>query len=321
MKYPTNKNKLIILAAIIIAVLLFMLFSGSSENAVQEQITEIKPYIGDISVSVSTTGTVAPKNRLEIMPSVAGRIDSILVKEGDYVRVGQVLVLMSSTERAALIDAARLQGSAALKYWQDTYKPIQIVAPIQGTIIVRNAEPGQTVSSNPILVISDRLIVNAQVDETDIGRVRVGETAITTLDAHPEINISGKVSHIYYESMTVNNVTVYYVEIMPDKVPPEFRSGMNASIEIIQAERKNVLIVPSEAVMEEDGQAYIMVKTNDKTRPEKRAVKTGMVTSDKIEITEGLEESETLLVFGGISETRSEAPKNPLMPQMQRGRR
>ena len=321
MKYPTNKNKLIILAAIIAAVLLFMFFSGPSEDTVQEQITEIKPYIGDISVSVSTTGTVAPKNRLEIMPSVAGRVDSILVKEGDYVRVGQVLVLMSSTERAALIDAARLQGSAALKYWQDTYKPIQIVAPIQGTIIVRNAEPGQTVSSNPILVISDRLIVNAQVDETDIGRVKVGETAITTLDAHPEINISGKVSHIYYESMTVNNVTVYYVEIMPDKVPPEFRSGMNASIEIIQAERKNVLIVPSESVIEEDGQSYVMVKTNDKARPEKRAVKTGMVTSDKIEITEGLEESETLLVFGGISETRSEAPKNPLMPQMQRGRR
>lgn len=322
MKYPNKKTTLIILTLLLAALIIFFFFTKSSNNESQEKVTEIQPYIGNISISISTTGTIAPKNRLEIMPSVAGRIESILVKEGDRVKVGQVLILMSSTERAALIDAARLQGAQALKYWQDAYKPIQLVAPIAGTIIVRDAEPGQTVSTaDPILVISDRLIINAQVDETDIGKVSVGETAITSLDALPEMIVRGKVSHIYYESTTVNNVTVYYVEITPDTVPPEFRSGMSATIEIIQREKKDILIIPAEALIRETGQSYVMVKTGDKTPPEKRPVAIGMETTEMVEITNGINEFDTLLVFSELSQQNTPTSTSPLMPQMRRGRR
>jgi macrolide-specific efflux system membrane fusion protein len=312
-----SKKKIILIAVLAAALAAALLFIRQPESD-EQPVTEITPYVGSLRLAVATTGAVAPKNRLEIMPSVAGRVESILVREGDYVRVGQVLVLMSSTERAALIDAARLQGAQALKYWQEAYKPIQIVAPIQGTVIVRNAEPGQTVNTaSAIIVISDRLIVKAQVDETDIGRVVTGQSAEMSLDSHPEILVGGRVSHIYYESTTVNNVTIYYVEITPERIPPEFRSGMSATVDIIQSEKKDILIIPLEALIIEGGESYVMVKTG--VAPEKRHVTTGISTEENIEITGGITKDTILLVFGTVLSTgQSEAKKNPLMPQIRR---
>ncbi|MCL1910621.1 MAG: efflux RND transporter periplasmic adaptor subunit [Leptospirales bacterium] len=316
-----NKKKAVLFAALIIlAVVLFAVFKKSSGKDNVQKTTEIIPYKGDLRIAVSATGAIAPKNRLEIMPPVGGRIESILVKEGDYVRVGQVLILMSSNERAALIDAARLSGAQTLKYWQDAYKPIQIVAQIQGTVIVRGAEPGQTVNnSSVVLVISDRLIIKAQVDETDIGKVVVGQRAETSLDSHQEILVGGIVSHIYYESTVVSNVTFYYVEIMPDRVPPEFRSGMSATVDIIQSEKKDILIVPHEAISTENGQMYALVKTGVKTAPEKRQVTIGMTTNDSVEITGGITEDDVIVVYGSsLTGGQIENKTNPLMPQMRR---
>ena len=317
-----GKKKIVLLAALIIlAIVLFAVFKKSSGKSNAQKTTEIIPYMGSLRIAVSTTGTIAPKNRLEIIPPMGGRIENILVKEGDYVRLGQVLILMSSSERAALIDNARLQGAQTLRYWQDTYKPIQIVAQIQGTVIVRSAEPGQNVTnSSVVLVISDRLIIKAQVDETDIGKVVIGQRAETSLDSHPEILVGGRVSHIYYESTVVNNVTVYYVEIMPDTVPPEFRSGMSATVDIIQSEKKDILIVPQESISVENDQTYsVLVKTGVKSAPKKRQVTIGMVTNDSVEITGGITADDTLIVYGSsLTGGQVENKKNPLMPQMRR---
>lgn len=317
-----SKKKLVAIAVVIAALAVWIVYGcGDDKPAAADLPTETKPTVEDLRTTVSTTGTVEPKNRLEVMPSVAGRIESILVNEGDSVKTGKVLALMSSTERAALIDAARLQGQAALNYWKSTYNEIQIVAPISGTVIVRNAEPGQTVNtSSAIIVISDRLIVKAQVDETDIAKVKVGQEAETVLDSHPELTVPGKVSHIHYESVTVNNVTVYNVEITPNVVPDEFRSGMSATVDIIQNEKKNALTVPIEAVTYEGDAQYVTVKPiNPQQQPEKRAVKTGITAEDKIEITEGLAPEDTILVFAQSFNFQAtgdnDGKTNPFMPR------
>jgi len=185
-----------------------------------EVVKEISPVIGSIETFISSTGTILPKNRLEIKPPVNGRIEKILVKEGDEVKTGDILALMSSTERAALIDAARAKGEDALKYWEETYKPIPLLAPIDGEVIVETTQPGQTVTtSDPIVVLSDRLIVRAQVDETDIGKISLNKKAIITIDAYPDTKINSTVEHIYYESKTVNNVTIYEVDLIPEEIP------------------------------------------------------------------------------------------------------
>src|SRR5262249_53194260 len=145
----------------------------------------------------------------------------------------------------ALLDAARLQGGAdSLKEWEDVYKPTALIAPIDGEVIVKAVNPGQTVTpTDDVIVLSDRLIVQAQVDETDIGKVKIGQTVDITLDAYPDIQLTATVNHIYYESKIVNNVTMYAVDLLPDHIPDVFRSGMSANVQIIQAQKDHVLLV------------------------------------------------------------------------------
>src|SRR6185436_13241208 len=101
---------------------------------------------------------------------------------GDWVKKGQILAWLSSSERAALLDAARARGPEEVKKWEELYKPTPMLAPIAGTLIARNFEPGQGVNaSDGVLVLSDRLIVRANVDETDIAQLRVGQAARLTL--------------------------------------------------------------------------------------------------------------------------------------------
>ena len=87
---------------------------------------------GDIEMRVTSTAVVQPRNRLEIKPPIAGRIEQVLVREGQTVDKGQVLGWMSSTERAALLDAARTRGPEELQRWEELYRPTPIVAPIRG---------------------------------------------------------------------------------------------------------------------------------------------------------------------------------------------
>jgi macrolide-specific efflux system membrane fusion protein len=231
------KNKMILV--FVIGVVGILSFIGWRKFVVKGEASEavrvIHPKLADIQTVISTTGTVLPKNRLEMHPSVSGRIEQVLVKEGQQVKAGDIVVVMSSTDRAALLDAARGQGEEVLKYWQDVYKPIPLAAPINGQVIVGTVQPGQTVSSaDAVIVLSDRLIVRAQVDETDIGKVKDGQAAVVTLDAYQDVKINAVVDHIYYESKTVNNVTQYMVDLIPETVPDFFRSGMNANVDLVQ---------------------------------------------------------------------------------------
>src|SRR3989338_235219 len=212
-----KKIKMLIIIPVLLIIAAFIVIRIKPKTNSQELIKEISPTLGSIQSVISTTGIVLPKNRLEIKPPVNGRIESVLVKEGQSVKTGEVLAWMSSTERAALLDAAQGQGEEKLKYWQETYKPIPLLAPIDGEVIVATTQPGQTVSaSDAVAVLSDKLIVRAQVDETDIGKIKLNQKAIITLDAYPDTKIKAKAEHIYYESQTVNNVTIYKVDLVPE---------------------------------------------------------------------------------------------------------
>ena len=130
------KLKITLLVLVLLVAAVFVIIKIRTKPSGNEAIQEISPTMGSIRVIVSTTGTVLPKNRLEVKPPVNGRIESILVAEGEGVKKGQTLAWMSSTERAALLDAAEAQGEEALKYWQDVYKPIALLSPIDGEVIV-----------------------------------------------------------------------------------------------------------------------------------------------------------------------------------------
>jgi macrolide-specific efflux system membrane fusion protein len=248
-----NLSKFWKIGAVLLGLFLLMrMFSSCSAPKDHLQaVRSVKVQKGDLEVQVTSTGSVKPYNRVEIKSPIPGRIDEVLVQEGDQVHQGQVLALMSSTERAAIMDAARSQGAETLKRWQDAYKEAPLLAPLDGTIIVRAFEPGQTVSTtDAVVVLSDRLIVEALVDETDLASIQLGQKTMIQLDAYPKETFLGKVYHIKYESTLVNNVTVYAVDVLPEKMPPSFLSGMTANVTFIVKEKKGVLLLPSEAVVE-----------------------------------------------------------------------
>jgi len=292
-----KKLKIGLIIGVILIVAIFIVTKFMPKADTTSIVKEISPTVGSIQTIISTTGTVLPKNRLEVRPPVGGRVESILVKEGQKVKAGETLAWMSSTERAALLDAARGQGEEKLKYWQEAYKPIALLSSIDAEVIVATTQPGQTVTiADAVVVLSDQLIARAQVDETDIGKIKLGQKAIIILDAYPNTKINAIVEHIYYESKTVNNVTVYEVDLVPETVPEFFRSGMNATIDFIEKSKEAILIVPVEAVYKDKERSFVLIKNEGQVEPIVQTVKLGITDDKNIEIISGVTDKDTLIL-------------------------
>ena len=317
----TKKMGIFLIILIILAGSIGYIAIVKQKKSSDEVVKTISPSMGSIRTFISCTGTVLPKNRLEIKPPVNGRIESILVKEGDKVKIGDILALMSSTERAALLDAARGKGEKTLKYWEEVYKPIPLPAPIEGEVIVATTQPGQTVTtSDAVVVVSDRLIVRAQVDETDIGKITGDMKAAITLDAYPDKKIKAKVEHIYYESQTVNNVTVYLVDLLPNETPDFFRSGMNASVDFMQQDKKDILLLPVDAIQKENGENYVLLEQANSKELLRTRVTLGISDDKNVEIVSGVNENDKVI----MKSKKYTTPKNgaggtnPFMPSRKR---
>jgi macrolide-specific efflux system membrane fusion protein len=295
---------MIALGAALVALFVAVAYFWGVRSASAPAFHEVAVTRGNIEVSILANGTVQPRNRLEIKPPIAGRVEQVLVQEGQIVGKGQMLAWMSSSERAALLDAARARGPEEVKRWEELYKATPIVSPIQGTVIKRNVEPGQSFTSNDaVLVIADRLIVEAQVDETDIAQVKTKQKAHITLDAYPDEPIPAAVEAIAYEAKTVSNVTTYTVDVLPVRVPPFMRSGMTVSVAFQVALKEGVVRVPSRALTVRDGRAYVQVTANG--RREERTVEAGLSDGKYTEIVDGLGEGDKVLVTQIKAEKRA----------------
>ncbi|MFH1825845.1 MAG: HlyD family efflux transporter periplasmic adaptor subunit [bacterium] len=299
------------------AIILVGLFLVGCAPKKSEEYKTVKVSSGNIKAEIPTTGIVMPRNRLEIKPPIAGRVEQILVQEGRNVSKGQILAWMSSNDRAALLDAARAKGEEEVKHWEDVYKPAPIIAPLSGFIIQRNVEPGQSVGvSDAILVMADKLIIKAQVDETDIGRIAKEQNVVIELDAYPGKEIVGKVEHIAYESETISNVTVYNVDVLPAKVPDYFRAGMSATVNFVQDEKSDVLLLPLNVVEKKGERSYVFIKDKaDKIKAEQ--VKIGLENTVNVEIVSGLAEGDEVirptkaLTAKYLGDNRRRGPMNP----------
>ena len=270
----------------------------------------------NISEFVDTTGAVAPLNRVEIQPSAGGRIEQILVDEGAKIKTGQVLALMSSSDRVAILDAARAMGEEQYNYWQEAYKPIKVVAPLDGTVILKNVVEGQTVGQSTVLfAMSDKLILAANVDESDVGKIKEGQPAFIILDAYPDSPVKGSVFQILDEGTNQSNVITYSVKIKPDTVPVFFKSQMTANIKIEVARKRAALLIPAAAVtIDPSGKTAVITEVTDK-KPVYKKIETGLDEGDLVEVTRGLEKGDTVMFQGkGYKAQQASGGTNPLMP-------
>ena len=154
-------------------------------------------------------------------------------------------------ERRDAVAAAREEVSRA----QTNLSYAVITSPIDGVVISKSVEEGQTVAasySTPELFTIAKdlkdMRVKANVDEADIGGVKVGQRVTFTVDAYPNDTFEGAVTQVRQEATTTNNVVTYEVVISAPNQDLKLKPGLTANVNIYTEEIKNVLSVPSKAL-------------------------------------------------------------------------
>src|SRR2546422_2358597 len=240
----------------------------------------------------------AAKSSLRLSEVALERSESLLKrKESLFERklVSPEEIEIARTERNT--DKARVdvnheevaRASGAVQSAQEYLKKTVFHSPIDGTVTQLNVERGEIVMvgtmNNPgtvVLSVADlrRMKVEADVDETDVASVRLGQTATVKVDALPDTTLTGRVVEIanspkVSELGTQEQQTNFVVDVMIDHPPPTLRPGMTADVEIKTGTRSNVLHVPIQAVVVRTAEELEKAKT----RKPGRAGKGGSATA------------------------------------------
>ncbi len=151
--------------------------------------------------------------------------------------------------------AAVKQADAALHQAQVDLDHTVITAPVDGVVLARNVDVGQTVAASfqaPVLfVIANDLAhmqVNASIDEADIGRVRAGQDVTFTVDAFPDQTFDGRVEQVRLQPVTTQNVVTYNTIISVENPGLRLMPGMTATVSVVVRKRANTLRVPASAL-------------------------------------------------------------------------
>jgi len=183
------------------------------------------------------------------------------------------------------------RSEAAVQSAQDNLRKTIFHSPIDGTVTQLNVERGEIVMvgtmNNPgtvILSVADlrRMKVEADVDETDVASIRLGQTATVKVDALPDTTLTGQVAEIanspkMSELGTQEQQTNFVVDVMIDNPPPTLRPGMTADVEIKTATKKDILHVPIQAVVVRTAEE--LAKAKAKAGKRGRAGKEGSATA------------------------------------------
>lgn len=304
------------LAALVPALVLGALLWSPGQDPAPRYVTA-EARRGDLTVTVTATGTLQPVNQVEVGTEVSGTIETVEVDYNDRVRVGQVLArldtdklqaqerqseaalalaragvreaeatLVETRNKLARIkelsakglasqedrDAAEaaharaqaalavarakvVQAEAQLDADRTALEKAVIRSPIDGIVLKRQVEPGQTVAASlqtPVLfTLAENLAqmeLNAAVDEVDVGQVAAGQQASFSVDAYPERRFPATVTQVRYAPEEVDGVVTYGTVLAVDNSELLLRPGMTATVDIVVARREDALLVPNAAL-------------------------------------------------------------------------
>ncbi|MDI3510489.1 MAG: HlyD family secretion protein [Betaproteobacteria bacterium] len=188
-------------------------------------------------------------------------------------------------------------ASAARRSAQVRLKETEIAAPAQARVLARSVEPGQIVQPGRALLtlaLSGPLQLVAQVDERYLEQLAPGQPANVLADAYPTQMFKAQVLSIA-PLVDVQRGAVEVKFSLPDPVPDFLREDMTVSVEVETARREQALVLPLNALRGEGDAAPTVWVARD-GRVEARAVRLGLRTLASVEVTEGLEAGETVLV-------------------------
>ena len=203
-------------------------------------------------------------------------------------------------------EAAVKQREALLKQAQVDLERTIIRAPVNGTVILRNIDAGQTVAASlqaPVLftIAQDLrdMQVEAAIDEADVGRLGVGQQASFTVDAFPRRNFTGEIRQIRKSPVNVQNVISYTVVISAANPDQSLLPGMTANVRVVVDSRDNVLKVANAALRFRPAPGRLWIPGPD-GQPKAVAVRTGLTDGTSTELLEGpLKEGDEIIIGTG----------------------
>jgi HlyD family secretion protein len=219
--------------------------------------------------------------------------------------VRNVAVSLADVSRAkAQVD----QAQAALSQSDEDLRNSTITSPMDGIVLSRDVEVGDAVSSILVLGSQATLIMTlgdvssvyvlGKVDQSDIGRVYVGQPARIVVESFKDKKFYGKVTKISPLGVEKDNVTTFEVRVSIQNFTGELKSNMSANAEIILEEKKGVLMLPEAAVIyDKDRKTFVEVPDlNEKTGRRRLPVELGISNGIKTELVAGLKEGQQVVL-------------------------
>lgn len=205
-------------------------------------------------------------------------------------------------------EAQVAQAQASLKQLEEQLGYTTITAPIDGVVLSRDVQVGDAVSSILVLGSTATLVmtlgdthqvyVKGKVDESDIGKVYLGQSARIKVQSFPDKTFYGKVTKIAPLGVEKDNVTTFEVQISIDNPGGELKSNMTANAEIVLEEHRNVITIPEQAVIyDRNRNATVMIpdphgKDGERSVP----IKIGLSNGSRVEVTSGLSAGQTVVL-------------------------
>lgn len=298
------------------------------------QVVAVEARRQPVTESLALIGSIAANELIELKSEIDGTIQEILFREGQQVEKGQLLIRLDETKLAAdvaefesnfklgqanferakqlaqekLISLSEYDQAAAtfdvrqatLNRKQRELKDTRITAPFSGVIGARNVSPGQVIARNTLLtwlVDVDPVKVELNVPERFLGQLQLGQTLDLTVAAFGTNQFHGKVYFIAPAVDPTTRTTLVKAEIPnPNQ---ELKPGMFANLELNLQVRENAIVIPETALsqlVEGGGAVVFVVDGAGKAQPLK--VKLGVRMAGKVEVLEGIETGDRVIVEG-----------------------
>jgi HlyD family secretion protein len=210
-------------------------------------------------------------------------------------------------DELAGLESAVASSQAALEQRQIQYDDTIVTAPFDGTVTQRYAVEGAYVtpstsasstasaSATSILALAQGLEIVAQVPEIDIGQLSRGQKVEIVADAYPDTKFYGEVKRIAPEAIEENGVTSFEVRVSLLTGQDKLRSKMNVDVTFLGQELDNAMVVPTVAIVTQQGQTGVMI-LNEDNKPQFQPVEIGLTIEDKTQILQGLESNRRVFI-------------------------
>jgi HlyD family secretion protein len=309
----------------------------NSQVSKGQLIAQIDPASFDSQVEQARANLLSAKANLE--KSEAVLLDSNRVYERNESLYQKNLIARSDLESSetnalsarAQVSAAKAQiaqAIAALTYAETNLKYTRIVSPVDGIVVSRNVDIGQTVAASfqtPTLfnIAQDltKMQIDTSVSEADIGKVKVLQPVEFSVDAYPDVVFKGSVYEIRNAPVIVQNVVTYDVVVKVDNSELKLKPGMTANVSVITSSKKGVLRISNAALRfsppefrkgSGDGSATAWIL--DQEKPKRVKISTGISDGNFTELVSGeILEGQEVLVDVLSKTKKQQAPSGPRM--------